>query len=122
MACKETVIINGKQVQRDCASKQTAQASEIGVGAGTELKAILKQWLGIEANFGCSCNAMARAMNQRGTGWVRGDGMQSVLAAMQAEHSRRAKKGQTRLPWSRFGAKQLVLLACRRAEAKLKTA
>jgi hypothetical protein len=84
-------------------------------GPGTELKAILKDWLGIEATPNCSCNAMARKMDERGPEWCRSDGgMAEILGVMRTEHGKR----KTILPWTDIAARQLVLLACRRAEAR----
>ncbi len=88
-------------------------------GPGTELKALLKDWLGIESSPTCSCNAMARKMNQLGPEWCESDaGMAEILGVMRAEHAKRWADGRTRLPWTDLGAKTLVRLACRRAEAK----
>lgn len=87
-------------------------------GAGAELKALLKGWLGIEATPTCSCNAMARKMDALGPDWCEGDGMASILEVMRAEHAKRWADGRTILPWTDAGARQLVLLACRRARAK----
>ena len=86
---------------------------------GRELKAILKDWLGIEATPTCSCNAMARKMDERGPEWCASDeGMAEILGVMRAEHAKRWADGRTILPWTDAGARQLVLLACRRARAK----
>lgn len=88
-------------------------------GPGTELKALLKDWLGIEASPTCSCNAMARRMNQQGPEWCESDeGMAEILGVMRAEHAKRWEAGKTRLPWADIGARQLVRLASRRARAK----
>ena len=81
-------------------------------GPGTELKALLKDWLGIESTPTCSCNAMAQTMDERGPEWCKSDeGMAEILGVMRTEHARR----NTILPWSDIAARQLVLLACRRA-------
>ena len=85
--------------------------------AGIELKAILKDWLGIEATPTCSCNAMARRMDTLGPEWCEGEGMAAILDVMRAEHAKRRAAGTTILPWTDLGARQLVLLACRRARA-----
>lgn len=77
-------------------------------GPGTELKALLKDWLGIEATSNCSCNARARQMDEWGpdecerripeiVGWL--------------EEQARARK----LPFVRFAAEQAIKLAIRRA-------
>jgi len=80
--------------------------------AGKELKAILKDWFGIEATANCSCNFMARKMDSLGPSWCRSaDGMAEILGVMRTEHANR----KTILPWSDIAARQLVLLACRRA-------
>jgi hypothetical protein len=114
MGCTERIMMDGKVVERDCHGKGKPQASDPATGPGTELKAVLKNWLGIEANLGCSCNAMARQMNAMGPDWCAGEGMPKILDAMRGEHRKRS----TWLPWSEIGARQLVLLACRRARAK----
>jgi hypothetical protein len=88
-------------------------------GPGTELKALLKDWLGIESSPTCSCNKMAAKMNAAGPDWCETDaGLAEILGVMRAEHGKRWADGGTRLPWSDFGATQLVRLACRRARAK----
>jgi len=84
---------------------------------GTELKALLKDWLGIESTPTCSCNAMARRMDTLGPEWCEGEGMAAILDAMRAEHAKRLAAGTTILPWTDLGARQLVLLACRRSRA-----
>ena len=103
----------------------TAMLVELGISQpdpavrpGRELKAILKDWLGIEATPTCSCNAMARRMDEAGPDWCEGEGMASILEVMRAEHAKRWADGRTILPWTDAGARQLVLLACRRARAK----
>jgi hypothetical protein len=83
---------------------------------GTELKALLKDWLGIESSPACSCNAMARKMDELGPEWCKSDdGMAEILDVMRDEHAKRWADGRTILPWTDLGARQLVLLACRRA-------
>ena len=85
-------------------------------GPGTELKKLLKDWLGIEAAPGCSCNSMAARMDALGTVWCESDaGMAEILHVMREEHGRRRAASDTVLPWTDFGATQLVRLACRRA-------
>jgi hypothetical protein len=118
--CGFSINQQGKIVRR--CDKQPATedddmitANEEVEGAGQELKAILKDWLGIEATPNCSCNAMARKMDERGPEWCRSDeGMAEILGVMRTEHGKR----KTLLPWTDIAARQLVLLACRRAEAK----
>lgn len=86
---------------------------------GTELKALLKDWLGIEAGPTCSCSSMARRMDSLGPDWCESDqGMAAILDVMRAEHAKRWEAGKTILPWTDTGARQLVLLACRRSRSK----
>jgi hypothetical protein len=106
---------------RDAANKMLAELGHAGVLeppvlCGTELKALLKDWLGIESTPTCSCNAMARKMDSLGPEWVRSDdGMAEILGVMRTEHAKRWAAGRTILPWTDIAARQLVLLACRRA-------
>ena len=95
------------------------QCDFVSAAPGTELKALLKDWLGIEATPTCSCNAMARKMDTLGPDWCESDqGMASILDVMRTEHGKRWADGRTILPWTDAGARQLVLLACRRSRAK----
>ena len=91
-------------------------------GPGTELKRLLKDWLGIEATPTCSCNSMAARMDALGPDWCESDaGMAEILGVMRDEHAKRWADGRTRLPWTDLGAKQLVRLACRRAKNAVDT-
>jgi hypothetical protein len=108
------VICNTKRpVHRQCDAGHSQAISN--QKAGSELKALLKEWLGIEATPACFCDAMARQMDERGPDWCKGDGMASILGVMHDEHAKRWADGRTILPWSDIAARQLVLLACRRA-------
>lgn len=94
-------------------------AKPLAADPGTELKALLKDWLGIESSPTCSCNKMAAKMNAAGPDWCESEaGLAEILGVMRDEHAKRRADGRTRLPWSDFGATQLVKLACRRARAK----
>ncbi len=85
---------------------------------GTQLKAILKDWLGIESSPTCSCNRMAETMDLHGPEWCESkDGMAEILQVMRTEHAKRLADGRTILPWTDTAARHLVLLACRRARA-----
>lgn len=95
----------------------TQRATPLASGPGTELKALLRDWLGIVASPGCSCNSMAARMDRLGPDWCEGPGMPEILGVMRAEHAKRRAAGTTILPWSDTAARQLVLLACRRARA-----
>ena len=88
-------------------------------GCGTELKAMLKDWLGIEATPSCSCNAIALRMDSLGPDWCESDqGMTQILDVMRTEHAKRWAAGKTILPWTDVAARQLVYMACRRSRAK----
>ena len=93
------------------------QCEFVSAGPGTELKALLKDWLDIESTPTCSCNAMARQMDTLGPEWCEVEGMAEILDVMRAEHAKRWADGRTILPWTDLGARQLVMLACRRARA-----
>lgn len=84
---------------------------------GTALKALLRDWLGIEA-ADCGCNDMAALMDSMGPQWCRSHGMPVILNSMRREHQKRRAAGTTSLPWSEFAARRLVLLACQLAGAK----
>lgn len=116
MGCIERHIEDGRVVQRDCRTGAVATV-EPTAGPGAELKRILKDWFGIEATLGCSCNAMAKKMNRLGPDWCEGPGMPEIVAAMRGEFTKRRQAGTTILPWSEFGARVLIRLACRRARA-----
>jgi len=88
-------------------------------GPGTELHALLRDWLGIEPTADCPCRSMAGKMDSLGPDWCESDeGMTEILGVMRTEHGKRWADGRTILPWTDMGARQLVLLACRRARAK----
>ena len=111
------VICNSKiPVYRQCDAGRSQAINTQKPGA--ELKALLRDWLGIESSPTCSCNAMARRMDTFGPEWCEGEGMASILNVMRAEHAKRWADGRTILPWTDAGARQLVLLACRRSRAK----
>jgi hypothetical protein len=91
----------------------------IGGGPGSELHALLQDWLGVKPTADCPCRSMAAKMDTRGPDWCESDdGMAEILGVMRAEHAKRWAAGTTILPWTDVGARQLVLLACRRARAK----
>lgn len=83
---------------------------------GTELSAILKDWMGIEPTPGCPCKTIAGKMDAQGPDWCESpDGMAEIVASMKGEHARRWEAGEIRIPFTEFGARQLIHLACRRA-------
>ena len=106
----------------------TAMLDELGVKdlaasppyrCGTELKALLKDWLGIESTPTCSCSSMAKKMDALGPDWCESDqGMAAILDVMRGEHAKRWSAGKTILPWNDTGARQLVMLSFRRSRSK----
>lgn len=93
--------------------------SNMPAGPGTELSALLADWLGIVSSPACGCRAMAARMDAMGPEWCESDeGMAEIIGVMRAEHGKRKAAGQTMLPWTDLGARTLVRLACRRARAK----
>ena len=89
-------------------------------GPGSRLKAMLRDWLGIEASPTCRCNGMAAKMDTLGSEWCESDdGMDEILNVMRGEHAKRWADGSTILPWADFAARRLVLLACRQARAAI---
>lgn len=80
-------------------------------GPGTELKALLKDWLGIQASPNCSCNARARQMDEWGP-----DLCEQNLSTIVDWLGEQAKA--RKLPFVRFAAEQAVKLAIRRARKK----
>lgn len=77
-------------------------------GPGTELKSLLKDWLGIVAAPNCSCNARARQMDLWGP-----DECERRLPEIVGWLEEQA--GARKLPFVRFAAEQAVKLAIRRA-------
>lgn len=80
-------------------------------GPGTELKALLKDWLGIQASPNCSCNARARQMDEWGPDLCE-QNMPTILQWLEEQATAR------QLPFVRFAAEQAVKLAIRRARKK----
>ena len=78
-------------------------------GPGTELSKLLKM-IGINAKEkGCGCRSHAKRMDREGPQWCR-DNIETVLGWLQTEAKKR------KLPFVKAAAKQVVLLAIRRAE------
>lgn len=80
-------------------------------GPGTELKALLKDWLGIQASPNCSCNARAKQMDEWGPDLCE-QNLSTIVGWL--EEQAKARK----LPFVRFAAEQAVKLAIRRARKK----
>ena len=80
-------------------------------GPGTELKTLLKNWLGITASPNCSCNARAKQMDVWGA-----DECERRIPEIVGWLEQQAKgRG---LPFMRFAGEQAVKLAIRRARRK----
>jgi hypothetical protein len=114
-SCRTNPVRHAPEVVAQAAGVAMAKPP-VTAGPGTELKAILKDWLGIEATAGCGCNQTAARMDALGPDWCESDaGMTEILRTMRNEHAKRWRDGRTKLPWTDLGARQLVKLACRRA-------
>jgi hypothetical protein len=81
-------------------------------GPGTELKALLKDWLGIQASPNCSCNARARQMDEWGPDLCE-QNIPTIVGWLEEQATAR------KLPFVRFAAEQAVKLAIRRARKKV---
>lgn len=80
-------------------------------GPGTELKAILRNWLGIVASPNCSCNARARQMDEWGPDECERR-IPEIVDWLQEQATAR------KLPFVRFAGEQAVKMAIRRARKK----
>jgi hypothetical protein len=80
-------------------------------GPGTELKKLLKDWLGIVASPNCSCNARARTMDEWGPD-VCEQRIPEIVGWLEEQ-----ARGRN-LPFVRFAAEQAVKMAIRRARKK----
>jgi hypothetical protein len=80
-------------------------------GPGAELKAILKDWLGIQASPNCSCNARARQMDEWGPDLCE-QNLPTIVGWLEEQAKAR------NLPFVRFAGEQAVKLAIRRARKK----
>jgi hypothetical protein len=97
--------------QPKAATPRPPKVEEVGHGPGTELKALLKDWLGIQASPNCPCNARARQMDEWGPDLCE-QNLQTIVGWL--EEQAKARK----LPFVRFAAEQAVKLAIRRARKK----
>lgn len=85
---------------------------DIGQGAGTELKKLLK-FIGITSSPTCGCNAKAKYMNEKGIDWCK-QNIDLIVSWLKEEAEKR------KLPFFSYGAKKLVKLAIYRAEKQIK--
>lgn len=77
-------------------------------GPGTELKAILRDWLGIQASPNCSCNARARAMDEKGSDWCEAN-VGEIVGWLREEATKRG------LPFVDMAGRLLIKRAIRNA-------
>ena len=84
------------------------QVIDIGEGAGTELKKLLKL-IGITSTPSCGCNAKAKAMNENGIEWCKNN-TETIVSWLKEEADKR------NLPFFAYGAKKLIKFAINRAE------
>ena len=80
-------------------------------GPGTELKALLKTWLRIEATGTCSCNTKAKEMDARGCDWCEAN-IDTVVGWLRDEAARRG------LPFIDVAGELLVKRAIKNARKK----
>lgn len=88
-------------------------------GPGTELRKLLKSFLGIEASPTCTCNRHAVQMNQWGPDECQAR-TPEIVDWLEAEYERRAEEARAAgtlfpFPFTRIGARILVGAAIRRA-------
>jgi len=82
-----------------------------GKGPGAELKKLLAK-IGIVSKPNCSCNARARAMDDRGADWC-AENIPTIVGWLEEEH----KRQKIQLPFSKLAASLLVRYAIRCARA-----
>ena len=102
-----------EECQAECSNTRKAKTMPTTktTGPGTELANILKI-LGIDAREkGCSCRSHAKKMDREGPQWCR-DNIETILGWLEKEAKKR------KLPFIKTAAKQVVLLAIRRAEKR----
>jgi hypothetical protein len=80
----------------------------LSAGPGTEMKALLSR-IGITSSPTCSCNAKAKAMDERGIAWCE-ENVETICDWLQEEATKR------KLPFVRLAGKALIHLAIRRAK------
>jgi len=107
---KVGVIFSERMFSSTTPGGRTVTQTKTG-GPGTELAALLKT-IGIDAKEkGCQCKSHAKRMDKEGPKWCR-DNIETILGWLQTEAKKR------KLPFIKTAAKQVVLLAIRRAEKK----
>ncbi len=124
-ACGRRVVAKSDNIVAACRSSSDYKLSRDRIalaaagrgGPGTELKSLLSDWLGFTAEPGCACERRALVMDMWGPDECERR-IDEIVGWLREEHSKRRDAGETRLPWTDFGATQLVKLACRRARTK----
>jgi hypothetical protein len=109
MSCIETVIENGVPVERDCHTHKALAAPPPAPGPGTELKALLAT-IGIVASPTCSCNKMAKKMDEWGQESL--NHIEEIVDVMEETAKKR------KLPFLRTAGRTLVRIACWKAKRK----
>ncbi len=89
------------------------RAPKVLGGPGTELKSLLRRYLGITTSPGCKCNVRAKTMDDKGCQWCLNN-LDEIVGWLQEEHTRQ----KILLPFVPLAAKQLVKLAVRNAKKK----
>lgn len=114
-ACGAKVNASRPKVFHVCDAPDVSglSAKSVSSGPGTELKALLKSWLGIVTKPGCKCNARAKTMDDKGCQWCLNN-LDEIVGWLQEEHTRQ----KILLPFVPLAAKQLVKLAVRNARKK----
>ncbi len=92
----------------DVAGIRASIAPDSPRGPGTELKALLSR-VGITSTAGCSCNAKAKAMDEKGIAWCE-ENVETICDWLQEEATKR------KLPFVRLAGKALIHMAIRRAK------
>lgn len=113
---REKTPVGPLAVCRPCVQATRQAVPQAKPRPGTELKAILRDWLWIDTRGGCGCNSMAKKMDSRGPNWCESDsGMAEIVASLRQEHAARREAGKIRWLFSESVARLLVRLACFRS-------
>lgn len=100
-------------LQEQVVLKRYSSQTDNIYGPGSELKALLKKWLGVSATTNCSCNAHAAQMDKWGPDECERH-LQEIVGWLKTQASDRG------LPFSQLIAEQIIRLAIRRARKVVK--
>lgn len=106
MPCVEKYIYNEQILERPC-NKEEENPRTQPLGAGTELKKILKKF-GIEATSNCSCNSKAKLMDDQGVEWCENN-IEIIVGWLKEEANKRG------LPFIDIAGRILVKKAIKNA-------